>query len=259
MKIVLKNSFIDYHLTFEWSSGFLEETLQLLAPKKSVGSLAVTNSFDNEELQHFITLRDDIINKIYGTENLPRCMLIPSYIKVKMSSSLYQLLCEWYAILYEKNKENILEYMDLRMDQHARLIIGNEIFGSKIGGRYANNSIIQAKWKAFGDDSSDIYPGEVQYYFKHTLNLPNEPKTHLLAYVRWFKPAPSSEIRFKHKFIDEKSNTELWSANYYEEGVDSIIAVYRIYGRTIKIDYRDGKKSKNNYVSIILLNHRFNI
>jgi hypothetical protein len=259
MKIVLKNSYVDYHLAFKWSSGLLEETLQLLVPKKSAGSLAITNTVDYKELQYFIALRDNMSNKIYGTENIPGYMLAPSHKNIKMPSSLHQLLCEWYSILYEKNKKEIQKYMDTKMNQHTRLIIGDEIFGSKIGGRYVNNSIIQAKWKAFGDDSSDIYPGEVQYYFEHVLHMPDGPKTHQLAYVRWFKPAPSFDVRFKHKFIDGKSNTELWSADYYEEGTDSIIAVHRIYGRAIKINYRCGKKSKNNYVSIIPLNRRFNI
>ena len=53
----------------------------------------------------------------------------------------------------------------------------------------------------------------------------------------------------------EKSNTELWKAEYCEEGQDSIIAVHRIYGRAIKINYRVGKS--DNYVSIIPLNRRF--
>ena len=142
------------------------------------------------------------------------------------------------------------------MNQHVRLIIGNEIFGSMIAGRHENNAIILAKWKAYRDRSSDIYPGEVQYYFEHTLTLPKEPKTHLLAYVKWYKNAPSSNIRFKHKFMEpEKSNTELWKAEYCEEGQDSIITVHRIYGRAIKINYRVGKS--DNYVSIIPLNRRF--
>jgi hypothetical protein len=58
----------------------------------------------------------------------------------------------------------------------------------------------------------------------------------------------------------EVSNTELWKEKYYEEGQDSIIAVHRIYGRAIKIDYRVGnKKNEHNYVSIIPLNRRFNV
>ena len=52
----------------------------------------------------------------------------------------------------------------------------------------------------------------------------------------------------------EVSNTELWNGKYYEKGQDSIIAVHRIYGRAIKINYQMGNKNKNNYVLIIPLN-----
>jgi hypothetical protein len=71
MRIVLKNSLVDYHLSCQWTSGLLEQSLQLLLPKKAAGSLAVTNEFDREELQYFISLRHDTSNKIYGTENIP--------------------------------------------------------------------------------------------------------------------------------------------------------------------------------------------
>jgi hypothetical protein len=259
MKIVLKNSLVDYHLSCQWTSGLLEKSLQFLAPKKAAGSLAVTNEFDREELQYFISLRHDTSNKIYGTENIPGRMLAPSYKKVSIPLELYKILCEWYATLYNKEKKDVKACMEVTMNQHARLKIGNEIFGSKVAGRHENNAVILAKWNAFRDGTSDIYPGEVQYYFEHTLTLPTKgPKTHLLAYVKWYKNAPSSNIRFKHKFMaSEVSNTELWKEEYYEEGQDSIIAVHRIYGRAIKIDYRVG--NRNNYISIILLNRRFNV
>ncbi|CAB5141973.1 unnamed protein product [Rhizophagus irregularis] len=75
------------------------------------------------------------------------------------------------------------------MNQHARLQIGAEIFGSMISGRHEKNANIFAKWKAANDDSVDTYPGEVQYYFEHALRFPEGTKTHLLAYVKWYKPA----------------------------------------------------------------------
>ncbi|CAG8828678.1 24958_t:CDS:1, partial [Dentiscutata erythropus] len=50
MKIVLKNSLVDYHLSCQWTSDLLEKTFQFLTPKKVTGSLAVTNNFDREEL-----------------------------------------------------------------------------------------------------------------------------------------------------------------------------------------------------------------
>ena len=84
MRIVLKNSLVDYHLTRQWTSGLLEKSHQFLSPKKAASSLAVTNEFDREELQYFIFLRHDTSNKIYGTEHIPGRMLTLSYEKVSI-------------------------------------------------------------------------------------------------------------------------------------------------------------------------------
>lgn len=240
-------------------SDFLEKTLPLLNPKKAAGSLALTNMVDQEELQHFMSLRNytsDMI-KIYGTEFIPGCILKPSHIKVRMPNDLQKLLCEWYAILYG---DDVSRFMSSKMNQHARMQIGSEIFASKLSGRHENNSNILAKWEAQNDETSDFYPGEVQYYFEHKLRLPEGNKTHLLAYVKWYKHASTSDIRFKHKFMEpEKSNTELWKNEFCKETLDSIIAVHRIYSRAIKISYRVGKNNNNNYASIISLNRKFNM
>ncbi|GET67249.1 hypothetical protein GLOIN_2v1776801 [Rhizophagus irregularis DAOM 181602=DAOM 197198] len=181
MKIVLKNTLVDYHLSCKWTSGLLDESLHLLVPKKAVGSLAITA--EREELQHFLFMRHNtsMISKIYGTEPLPGQMLNPSYINVIIPLELRGFLCEWYAILYEREKEDVLGFMDLHMNQHARLQIGAEIFGSMISGRHEKNANIFAKWKAANDDSVETYPGEVQYYFEHALRFPEGTKTHLLA------------------------------------------------------------------------------
>jgi hypothetical protein len=71
MRIILKNTLIDYHLTCKWSSSLLEESLSLIMPKKAVGSLAFTA--EKEELHHFLSMRHNTstFSKIYGTEKLP--------------------------------------------------------------------------------------------------------------------------------------------------------------------------------------------
>ncbi|CAB5354127.1 unnamed protein product [Rhizophagus irregularis] len=151
---------------------------------KAVGSLAFTA--EKDELQHFLFMRHNTstFSKIYGTEKLPGQMINPSCFKVIIPLVLRRFLCEWYSILYEKEQNEILGFMDLVIDQYARLQI------------------------ASNDDSVDIYPGDVQYYFEHTLRLPEGLRKHLLAYVKWYKSAPSSDIRFKHRFIEpEISNT----------------------------------------------------
>ena len=147
--------------------------------------------------------------------------------------------------------------MNLHINQHASLQIGTEIFGSVILGRYEKNLTILAKQEVANDESADIYPGEVQYYFEHTLRFPEGSRTHLLAYVKWYKNASSSSIRFRHNFMEpEISNTELWRVEYYQEGCDSLLAVQRILGRAIKFKYITVGKQK--YISVVSLNRRFN-
>lgn len=253
MKIVLKNALIDYHLSCEWTSGLLKESINLLAPREAVGSLALTA--EREELQHFLSMRHNM-SKVYGTEPIPGQMLTPSNLGVAMPHNLRKFLCEWYAILYEKNQEEILGYMDLQINQHARLKLGAEIFGSAILGRHEKNATILAKWKAVNDDSVDTYPGEVQYYIEHTLRLPEGPRTHRLVYVKWYKPASSSGVRFRHSFTEpEISNTELWKPEFYKESCDSLLAVHRILCRATKFKYVTVGKQK--YISIVSLNRRF--
>lgn len=255
MNIVLKNALIDYHLTCRWSSGLLDRSLCLLVQKKAVGSLALTA--EREELQHFLSLRHNM-SKIYGTEPIPGQFLKPSFFGVVMPQKLRTLLCEWYSILYEKEQEEILGLMDLIINQHARLQIGAEIFGSMISSQHEKNATVLVKWRAANDESTDVYPGEVQYYFEHTLRFHNGPKTHLLAYVKWYKNAPSSDIRFKHRFMEPGvSNTELWKAEYYQESYDSLLAVHRISCRATK--FKNVSVGKQNYLSIIPLNRRFNL
>jgi hypothetical protein len=88
MKIVLKNSLVDYHLSCRWASGLLDESLPFLVPKQVVGSLALT--VEGEELQHFLSMRHNtsMHSKIYGTEPIPGQMLNPSNFEVVMPQEL---------------------------------------------------------------------------------------------------------------------------------------------------------------------------
>ncbi|GET00674.1 hypothetical protein GLOIN_2v1775288 [Rhizophagus clarus] len=179
MKIVLRNTLVDYHLTCRWSSGLLDESLCFLMPRKAI-------------------------------------------------------------------------------NQHTRLQIGAEIFGSVISSQQEKNVTIFAKWKAVSDESINVYLGEVQYYFEHTLRFPEGSKTHFLVYIKWYKCASTSGVRFKHSFMElEISNTELWKTEYYEEGCDSLLAVHRILCRATKFKYIT--IGKHNYLSIIPLNRKFNL
>jgi hypothetical protein len=81
---------------------------------------------------------------------------------------------------------------------------------------------------------------------------------HLLVYVKWYKNAPTSNIQFRYRFIEpEISNTELWKAEYYEKNCNSLILVHRILCRAIKL--KNVRVSKQNYISVVLLNQKFNL
>ncbi|EXX65432.1 hypothetical protein RirG_133340 [Rhizophagus irregularis DAOM 197198w] len=243
MKIVLKNTLVDYHLSCKWTSGLLDESLHFLVPKKAVESLAITA--EREELQHFLFMRHNtsMISKIYGTEPLPGQMLNPSYINVVMPLELRGFLCEWYAILYERKKEDVLGFMDLHMNQHARLQIGTEIFRSMISGRHE-------KMRIYLQNGKQLMMIQL-ILIRHALRFPEGTKTHLLVYIKWYKPAPSSSIRFKHSFMElEISNTELWKAEYFQEGCDSLLAVHRILCRATK--FRNIPVGKQNICRLYL-------
>ena len=54
----------------------------------------------------------------------------------------------------------------------------------------------------------------------------------------------------------EVLNTELWRPKYWQESHDSISAVHRILCRAVK--FKNVKVEKQDYLSIIHLNRRFN-
>lgn len=97
------------------------------------------------ELQHFLSMRHNTLFKIYGTEPISEKMIQPLYFKVVIPSKLQKFLCKWYMILYEKEKKNILGFMDLHINQHTKLQIGLEIFGLMLSGHQKKNATIFVK------------------------------------------------------------------------------------------------------------------
>ncbi|GET67022.1 hypothetical protein RIR_jg25870.t3 [Rhizophagus irregularis DAOM 181602=DAOM 197198] len=206
----------------------------------------------------------------------------PESIKIVLKNTTlvdYHLLCKWTSGLLDESlhllvpkkavgslviiaeREELQHFLFMR---HNTSMI-SKIYGTEpLPGQMLNpsyiNVVMPLELREFlsNDDSVDTYPGEVQYYFEHALRFPEGTKTHLLAYVKWYKPAPSSSIQFKHSFMEpEISNTELWKAEYFQEGCDSLLAVHRILCRATK--FRNIMVGKQKYLSIIPLNRRFNL
>ena len=95
----------------------------------------------------------------------------------------------------------------VNMNKFGRCRIGSEIFGSEMSYRYNTCSYILAKFITNADEI-DCYPGQIQYFFKHTINLPERAFEHNLAYVQWYKPA-SSQYHFSIDDDERTCNVEL--------------------------------------------------
>ena len=182
-----------------------------------------------------------------------------------MQPELQQLLAEFYCNAYKKDfvtlsciheaSESSIP-VDPNVNQFSRLRIGTEIFRSKLSSRHVKSAKILARFFT-DDDISDIYPGQIQFFFEHTI----EAKTHHLAFVRWYIPAENYKTRFHCKIgDDDKScNIELWKSEFYEAKRDCIIPIHSILCRFVSGSFEVGKRNTRKYISIIPINRKFHI
>ena len=143
--------------------------------------------------------------------------------------------------------------------KYGRLRISGETFGSVFSGRSNSNSYILARF-IDQNDEVNAYPGQVQYYLEHVIVVNGLRKKHYLAYVRWYKPVSTAEIRF-HLSPDKQPNNclaELWDTEFSEEAADCMLPVHNILGRflpsTIEV-----ANSQGRYLAVVPLNRRFYI
>jgi hypothetical protein len=252
------------------SSGIQMKGLELLENRPTTGSLSATDQFSSDELERFwLNSKNIQESTIAGCEAFPGEMLTPSFTGIMLSESMLDLMVAFYAGTYinynfRKPADEIIQNsvtIRVRMDQFGRCRIGSEVFGSTMSSRHIKSSYILAKFLT-GDEQVDCYPGQVQYYFKHTLDLPNGPVEHNLAYVRWYRPADT--IRTRYHFCindeDETCNVELWKSDFYAERRDCIIPVHNILCRFIPAKYRISARSDAiDYLAINTINRKFHI
>ena len=126
--------------------------------------------------------------------------------------------------------------------------------------RHLASAFIFAKFAGGQEGQIDIYPGQVQYYIQHALDMPDGRKTfHSLAHVRWYRPAPSSSRQYHYSFHGENSvdsGIELWFDDFYEISQDSLIPVHQIAGRFVPIKVTVGR---TNYLAVVPINRRFHL
>ena len=249
------------------SSGLEVKGLELLKNRPSVGSLSDTNEFSTEEMHRFLMNSRNIKDSpITGYEDFPGSLLRPQFENIRLEESIHDLLLDYYKGTYteatfrkpftEDTPDSII-VLD-KATQYGRCRISAEFFGSVIAPRHIKSSFILAKF-INRDGSVDIYPGQIQYFFEHTINLSSQNRTHKLAFVRWYKAVSSSSIRYHFTEV-ETCNVELWESNFYPIGRDSLIPVHHILGRFVPVKYKTSDRSNSReYLAVIPLNRKFHL
>ena len=226
-------------------------------------------SFESEELQAFLNISKELTSGgATGAENFPREFLPPTKSNVLLSDNQLDLLIGYYNRAYEYNfswpqldsSQSEEDYVAVtgQITQHGRLRIGAEYFGSILSKRHIRSSYILARF-INNDNEIDTYLGQKRFYFKHTIHLPGSPVKHYLAFVNWYKPVTTANIRFL--FADENSDDftndpELWRKDFYNSSLDSIIPVHHLLGRFVPANF---KYKQTEYLAVLSLNRRFHL
>jgi hypothetical protein len=277
LRIIMQNWRLDDLLSNQLDNLKLKEGLKFVQPRPTLGSLAAYDEFEFDELYRFIQNfhleTDDIIT---GIESFPGEMMKPVKIGVNLPEEIYNSLIQYYKDVYDlnfisftesaSNRNNNIRNSDQqiivlpRINQFSRIRIGSEIFGSIISPRYKKNSYILANFIQ-ENEITERFPGQVQYFFEHTVKLLDGYHTHRLAFVKWYLPVESRQKRFYCQINqDENScNIEMWKYDFYNTGRDSIIPVHNIYSRFVASNFIIGKRNPITYMAVIPINRHFYI
>ena len=160
----------------------LVKGLDLIKSRPTTGSLASYDDFQYDELYRFMLIYNiEVEDTITGSKKLPGEMMTPKKLEVNLPDDVYDLLVNYYNNAYELEFVTIAESIESKnnsivvrpqINQFGRIRIGAEIFGSANTPRYLKNSYILAKFIQ-ENGSIETYPGQVQYFFEHEINIRN--------------------------------------------------------------------------------------
>lgn len=270
LRIIMQHWRLDGLVSSESNNIKLVEALKLIQPRAASGSLADYDNFEFSELWQFRKIfLQEIDDTIVGNEPFPGEMLTPRRNRVALPDNIYQILIDYYNVAYDLQFVTIAESVSASsdsivvpnmVDQFGRVRISSEIFGSAMAPRYLKNANVLAKFIQ-DNETTDLFPGQVQYYFEHTMRISGELKTHRLAFIKWYELAPDPKTRF-YTNIDgnEKSSSiELWQNKFYNIKRDCLIPIHYIYSRFVSSKFVIGKKNPITYNAVIPINRQFHL
>src|SRR5437762_1173117 len=198
LQIIMQHWRLGDLLSSQSNNTKLVKALKLIKPRETSGSLADYDNFNFAELYQFRKIFfQEVDDTIVGNEPFPGEMLTPCRNRVALPDNIYQILTDYYnnayelqfvtiadSILYNSSGNSIV--VPNMVKQFGRVRIAAEIFGSAMSSRYLKNAFVLAKFIQ-NDRTTDLFPGQVQYYFEHTIRILGESKTYRLAFIRWYR------------------------------------------------------------------------
>lgn len=250
----------------------IQKGLDILNNRPSVGSLSdADNEFTSDEMNRFLMNSQNIQeSQITGSELFPGEFLHPKSDNEILSGEMLNRMVEYYNAAYDSynfrrpfgDGEEDSIVIRVKINKFGRCRIGSETIGSTMSSRHTKSSFILAKFET-QDGQVDCYPGQVQYFFNHSVDFSDDVRSdHYLAYVRWYRPADTSNVRFHFSSDDEYQtcNVELWKNDFYPEGRDCIIPVHHILSRFIPTTYKiSSRRNAANYLAINPINRKLHI
>ncbi|EXX61664.1 hypothetical protein GLOIN_2v1775288 [Rhizophagus irregularis DAOM 181602=DAOM 197198] len=270
MKIVQYNALLDKLTSHADQDLRLQESLEILKLRDFVRSLSIYDKYTDEDYKAFRLLSTTIEEgAAFGFEAFPGSFLGLLNENVSLPKNVLLLLTEFYCNTYGQNftaLSNIHNALEgsipvlPQVSRFSRLRIGTEIFGSTLSSRHAKSAKILARF-ILSDDTTDTYIGQIQFFFKHNIDLKESLKMHYLAFIRWYKPSENRKTRFYFTIDDnvDSCNIKLWKDEFFEMGRDCIIPIHNILCQFVSGNFKVGQRNPKNYTAIIPINRKYHI
>src|SRR4051812_6076561 len=189
---------------------------EFLNNESNISSISELDQFSTDELYRFLNntynIHKTVIN---GSEKFPGELLYSKNSNLILSAEILNLLVKYYEASYETmnfrrpftNDINDSIVVQNRADQYGRCRIGSEILDSLMSSQNIKGSFVLVQFVNH-DGSVNLYPRQVQFFFTHSVNFPNGVVCHKLAFIQWYKPVNSADVRF-HFGLENNANVEL--------------------------------------------------
>src|SRR5687767_4434837 len=119
---MIEKSFLKYYLS-NCDNELLRNSLDIISPKKSVGSLSALDDFEGDEYQNFMRLSRIEEESAIGTEPFPGELMNPCQ-EMNLPNNILDFLVEYYNDLYD---DNFISISSVMASSRNHIVVGPRI------------------------------------------------------------------------------------------------------------------------------------